>query len=236
MEIREIFDTIESDPCMDKDLQKDILEKIENIAKADLLVDGLEEKIEQHKDELSEKELKYIINKCISYKSVFYRFRNGGIVDYDQLNEITKRIFELEESIRKNDFHVWKEELLAYKGSKLDKEEDKMLKNMLMVVPEEKNVVEKITRMFKRAMWKMQQKAKKKVDNKEVIELPQNNIDIALHDEEYENREKKKKDEKSPESDEDIEEKLEDKFNVEFVYTDESKKEDKVNAEKKDEK
>ena len=121
MEIREIFDTIESDPCMDKDLQKDILEKIENIAKADLLVDGLEEKIEQHKDELSEKELKYIINKCISYKSVFYRFRNGGIVDYDQLNEITKRIFELEESIRKNDFHVWKEELLAYKGSKLDK-------------------------------------------------------------------------------------------------------------------
>ena len=27
MEIREIFDTIESDPCMDKDLQKDILEK-----------------------------------------------------------------------------------------------------------------------------------------------------------------------------------------------------------------
>ena len=60
MEIREIFDTIESDPCMDKDLQKDILEKIENIAKADLLVDGLEEKIEQHKDELSEKELKLL--------------------------------------------------------------------------------------------------------------------------------------------------------------------------------
>lgn len=235
MEIREIFDTIESDPCMDKDLQNDILEKIENIAKADLLVDGLEEKIEQHKDELSEKELKYIINKCISYKSVFYRFRNGGIVDYDQLNEITKRIFELEESIRKNDFHVWKEELLAYKGSKLDKEEDKMLKNMLMVVPEEKNVVEKITRMFKRAMWKMQQKAKKKVDNKEVIELPQNNIDIALHDEEYEKIEKKKKDEKSQESDEDIEEKLEDKFGEEFVETDESKKEDKVTDEKKDE-
>ena len=110
-----------------------------------------------------------------------------------------------------------------------------MLKNMLMVVPEEKNVVEKITRMFKRAMWKMQQKAKKKVDNKEVIELPQNNIDIALHDEEYEKIEKKKKDDKSQESDEDIEEKLEDKFGEEFVDTDESKKEDKVTDEKKDE-
>ena len=32
MEIREIFDTIESDPNMDKELQKDILEKIANIA------------------------------------------------------------------------------------------------------------------------------------------------------------------------------------------------------------
>ena len=184
MEIREIFDTIESDPNMDKDLQNDILEKISNIAKADQLVDGLEEKIEEHKEELTEKELKYIINKCISYKSVFYRFRNGGIVDYDQLNEITNRIFELEESIRKNDFHVWKEELLAYKGSKQDKEEDKMLKNMLMVVPEETNVVDKITRMFKRAIWKMQQKAKQNVDTDEVIELPQNtgnNIDIELN-------------------------------------------------------
>ena len=187
MEIREIFDTIESDPNMDKDLQNDILEKISNIAKADQLVDGLEEKIEEHKEELTEKELKYIINKCISYKSVFYRFRNGGIVDYDQLNEITNRIFDLEESIRKNDFHVWKEELLAYKGSKQDKEEDKKLKNMLMVVPEETNVVDKITRMFKRAIWKMQQKAKQNVATDEVIELPQNtsnNIDIELNYEE----------------------------------------------------
>ena len=187
MEIREIFDTIESDPNMDKDLQNDILEKISNIAKADQLVDGLEEKIEEHKEELTEKELKYIINKCISYKSVFYRFRNGGIVDYDQLNEITNRIFDLEESIRKNDFHVWKEELFAYKGSKQDKEEDKMLKNMLMVVPEETNVVDKITRMFKRAIWKMQQKAKQNVATDEVIELPQNtsnNIDIELNYEE----------------------------------------------------
>lgn len=184
MEIREIFDTIESDPNMDKQLQNDILDKIRNIAKADKLVDGLEEKIEQHKDELTDKELKYIINKCISYKSVFYRFRNGGIVDYEQLNEITRRIFELEESIRKNDFNIWKEELLAYKGSKQDKEEDKMLKNMLMVVPEEKNVVDKITRMFKRAIWKMQQKSKQKISSDEVIQLPQNNIiDIALHDE-----------------------------------------------------
>ena len=56
MEIREIFDTIESDPNMDKELQDDILNKINSIAKADQLVDGLEEKIEQHKDELSEKE------------------------------------------------------------------------------------------------------------------------------------------------------------------------------------
>ncbi len=188
MEIKEIFDTIESDPNMDKELQSDILEKIQNIAKADQLVDGLEEKIEQHKNELSEKELKYIINKCISYKSVFYRFRNGGIVDYDQLNEITRRIFDLEESIRKNDFHVWKEELLAYKGSKQDKEEDKMLKNMLMVVPEESNVVDKVTRMFKRALWKMQQKSKQKTTTDEIIELPQNssNIDIELNHSDFE--------------------------------------------------
>ncbi len=218
MEIREIFDTIESDPNMDKELQKDILEKISNIAKADQLVDGLEEKIEEHKDELSEKELKYIINKCISYKSVFYRFRNGGIVDYDQLNEITRRIFELEESIRKNDFSVWKEELLAYKGSKQDREEDKMLKNMLMVVPEETNVVEKVTRMFKRAIWKMQQKSKQKVTTDEVIELPQNtNIDIELHDEEYE-----KLDKKDEEKTDKTEEELEDKFGNEFI--DEDKK------------
>ena len=218
MEIREIFDTIESDPNMDKDLQNDILEKISNIAKADQLVDGLEEKIEEHKDELTEKELKYIINKCISYKSVFYRFRNGGIVDYDQLNEITRRIFELEESIRKNDFSVWKEELLAYKGSKQDREEDKMLKNMLMVVPEETNVVEKVTRMFKRAIWKMQQKSKQKVTTDEVIELPQNtNIDIELHDEEYE-----KLDKKDEEKTDKTEEELEDKFGNEFI--DEDKK------------
>lgn len=210
MEIREIFDTIESDPNMDKDLQKDILEKISNIAKADQLVDGLEEKIEEHKEELSEKELKYIINKCISYKSVFYRFRNGGIVDYDQLNDITRRIFELEESIRKNDFSVWKEELLAYKGSKQDKEEDKMLKNMLMVVPEETNVVDKITRMFKRALWKMQQKSKQKVNTDKVIELPQNiNIDIQLHDDEYNKLEKNTK--------EATEEELEDKFGEDFI-------------------
>lgn len=208
MEIREIFDTIESDPSMDKDLQKDILDKINNIAKADQLVDGLEEKIEQHKDELSEKELKYIINKCISYKSVFYRFRNGGIVDYDQLNDITRRIFDLEESIRKNDFHVWKEELLAYKGSKQDKEEDKMLQNMLMVVPEEKNVVEKITRMFKRAMWKMQQKSKLKVNTNTVIELPQqNSIDIQIHDDEF----------ASLENNDKTEEELEDKFGDNYI-------------------
>ncbi len=185
MEIREIFDTIESDPNIDKELQQDILEKIKNIAEADNLVDGLEEKIEQHKDDLTEKELKYIINKCISYKSIFYRFRNGGIVDYDQLNEITRRIFELEKGIRENDFHVWKEELLAYKGSKQDKEEDKMLKNMLTVVPEESNPIDKITRMIRRAIWKAQQKAKQKKNDKveEVIQLPQNtNIDISLHD------------------------------------------------------
>ena len=226
MEIREIFDTIESDPNMDKELQKDVLEKISNIAKADQLVDGLEEKIEEHKDELSEKELKYIINKCISYKSVFYRFRNGGIVDYDQLNDITRRIFELEESIRKNDFSVWKEELLAYKGSKQDKEEDKMLKNMLMVVPEETNVVDKITRMFKRAIWKMQQKSKQKVNTDRVIELPQNtNIDIQLHEDEYNKLEKKTKEEDNEVS----EEELEDKFGEEFV-------EDKKRDDKKEEK
>jgi len=185
MEIREIFETIEKDPDMDSSLQNDILEKIKNITEADKMVDGLEEKIEEHKDELSEKELKYIINKCISYKSVFYRFRNGGIVDYDQLNEITTRIFDLEDSIKRNDFKVWKEELLAYKGSKQDKQEDKMLKNMLMVIPEDQNAIERITRMFRRAIWKMNQKAKKEVEEEKIIELPQKiQVDIELHDEE----------------------------------------------------
>ena len=225
MEIREIFDTIESDPNMDKDLQNDILEKINNIAKADQLVDGLEEKIEEHKEELTEKELKYIINKCISYKSVFYRFRNGGIVDYDQLNEITRRIFELEESIRKNDFSVWKEELLAYKGSKQDREEDKMLKNMLMVVPEETNVVEKVTRMFKRAIWKMQQKSKQKVNTDRVIELPQNtNIDIQLHEDEYNKLENNTKEENNEVSEEELEDKFEEEF-VEDIKKDDKKEE-----------
>ncbi len=225
MEIREIFDTIESDPNMDKELQDDILNKINSIAKADQLVDGLEEKIEQHKDELSEKELKYIINKCISYKSVFYKFRNGGIVDYDQLNDITRRIFELEESIRKNDFAVWKAELLSYKGSKQDKEEDKMLKNMLMVVPEEQNVVEKITRMFKRALWKMQQKNIAKStqnQNDTVIELPQNsmNIDIPIH-EDY--KEDKKIEGDVEKSTEEIEDELETKFGDDFIENEEIK-------------
>ncbi len=225
MEIREIFDTIESDPNMDKELQKDILEKINSIAKADQLVDGLEEKIEQHKDELSEKELKYIINKCISYKSVFYKFRNGGIVDYDQLNDITRRIFELEESIRKNDFDVWKAELLSYKGSKQDKEEDKMLKNMLMVVPEEQNVIEKITRMFKRALWKMKQKSiDKSAEKNSVIELPQNsaNIDIPIHEdyEEINNKEHSIENTQNQDNDEEIEEQLEDKFGEDFIEED----------------
>lgn len=226
MEIREIFDTIESDPNMDKELQNDILNKINSIAKADQLVDGLEEKIEQHKDELSEKELKYIINKCISYKSVFYKFRNGGIVDYDQLNDITRRIFELEEGIRKNDFAVWKAELLTYKGSKQDKEEDKMLKNMLMVVPEEQNVVEKITRMFKRALWKMQQKNAAKSTKKQndtVIELPQNsmNIDIPIH-EDYDEK-NNVEEENKVQTTEDEEEQLENKFGDEFLEDDTNK-------------
>ena len=219
MEIREIFDTIESDSNMDEELQRDILEKIDNIARADKLVDGLEEKIEEHKDELSEKELKYIINKCISYKSVFYRFRNGGIVDYDQLNDITSRIFALEESIRVNDFAKWKQELLEYKGSKEDKEEDKMLKNMLMVVPEEANVVEKVTRMFKRAIWKMKQKSQKhKEESEEVIELPQNTfVDLASEDEGL-NPDILKEEPVEPQQEEvDEEEVLEDKFGDDFI-------------------
>ena len=219
MEIREIFDTIESDSNMDEELQRDILEKIDNIARADKLVDGLEAKIEEHKDELSEKELKYIINKCISYKSVFYRFRNGGIVDYDQLNDITSRIFALEESIRVNDFAKWKQELLEYKGSKEDREEDKMLKNMLMVVPEETNVVEKVTRMFKRAFWKIKQKSQKhKEESEEVIELPQNTfVDLASEDEAI-NPDYNKEAEKTTE--EVDEEALEDKFGDDFLEED----------------
>ncbi len=231
MEIREIFDTIESDPNIDEQLQKDILEKIENITNADKLVDGLEEKIEQHKDELSEKELKYIINKCISYKNVFYKFRNGKIVEYDQLNEITRRIFELEESIRKNDFSKWKEELLAYKGSKEDKEEDKMIKNMLMVVPEEKNVVDKVTRMFRRTLWKLQQKmAESKKDKDGVIELPQNfssNIDISLDDfdnvPKKEEEPKEKEEEKSQEENKEVSKNTENADDTNSTNTEEDK-------------
>ena len=226
MEIREIFDTIESDSNMDEELQRDILEKIDNIARADKLVDGLEEKIEEHKDELSEKELKYIINKCISYKSVFYRFRNGGIVDYDQLNDITSRIFALEESIRVNDFAKWKQELLEYKGSKEDKEEDKMLKNMLMVIPEETNVVEKVTRMFKRAFWKIKQKTQKhKEESEEVIELPQNTfVDLAAEDESL-NPNLIKEETIEPQEEIDEEEALEEKFGDDFIEQEETTEE-----------
>ena len=223
MEIREIFDTIESDSNMDEELQRDILEKIDNIARADKLVDGLEEKIEEHKDELSEKELKYIINKCISYKSVFYRFRNGGIVDYDQLNDITSRIFALEESIRVNDFAKWKQELLEYKGSKEDKEEDKMLKNMLMVIPEETNVVEKVTRMFKRAFWKIKQKSQKhKEESEEVIELPQNTFVDHAAEEESLNPDLIKEEPIEPQEEIDEEEALEDKFGDDFIEQEET--------------
>ena len=226
MEIREIFDTIESDSNMDEELQRDILEKIDNIARADKLVDGLEAKIEEHKDELSEKELKYIINKCISYKSVFYRFRNGGIVDYDQLNDITSRIFALEESIRVNDFAKWKQELLEYKGSKEDKEEDKMLKNMLMVIPEETNVVEKVTRMFKRAFWKIKQKSQKhKQESEEVIELPQNTfVDLAAEDESL-NPDLIKEENIEPQEEIDEEEALEEKFGDDFIEQEETTEE-----------
>ena len=223
MEIREIFDTIESDSNMDEELQREKIKKIDNIARADKLVDGLEEKIEEHKDELSEKELKYIINKCISYKSVFYRFRNGGIVDYDQLNDITSRIFALEESIRVNDFAKWKQELLEYKGSKEDKEEDKMLKNMLMVIPEETNVVEKVTRMFKRAFWKIKQKSQKhKEESEEVIELPQNTfVDLAAEDESL-NPDLIKEEPIEPQEEIDEEEALEDKFGDDFIEQEET--------------
>ena len=232
MEIREIFDTIESDSNMDEELQRDILEKIDNIARADKLVDGLEEKIEEHKDELSEKELKYIINKCISYKSVFYRFRNGGIVDYDQLNDITSRIFALEESIRVNDFAKWKQELLEYKGSKEDKEEDKMLKNMLMVIPEETNVVEKVTRMFKRAFWKIKQKSQKhKEESEEVIELPQNTfVDLAAEDESL-NPNLIKEETIEPQEEIDEEEALEEKFGDDFIEQEETTEEPMAEAE-----
>lgn len=187
MEIKEIFETIEGDPNMDKELQDEILERIDNIAKADKLVDGLEAQIEEHKDELSEKELKYIINKCIAYKSVFYKFRNGAIVDYDMLNNITDRIFELEDGIRNNDFNTWKQEVMAYKGSKEDKEEEKRLKNMLMVVPEETNIVEKITRMFKKAIWNMKQKSKQKEDDTTKEEKLDAGIDESSFEDNTEN-------------------------------------------------
>ena len=87
---------------------------------------------------------------------------------------------------------------------------------------EETNVVDKITRMFKRAIWKMQQKSKQKVNTDRVIELPQNtNIDIQLHEDEYNKLEKNTKEENNEVS----EEELEDKFGEEFV--EDIKKDDK---------
>ena len=72
----------------------------------------------------------------------------------------------------------------------------------------------------------MQQKSKQKVNTDRVIELPQNtNIDIQLHEDEYNKLEKKTKEEDNEVS----EEELEDKFGEEFV-------EDKKRDDKKEEK
>lgn len=55
MEIKEIIDTIENDPIMeDLELQKDILNKIDTIARAGKVVDSLGIELENHKDVLDE--------------------------------------------------------------------------------------------------------------------------------------------------------------------------------------
>ncbi len=156
MEIKEIIDTIENDPIMeDLELQKDILNKIDTIARAGKVVDSLGNELENHKDALAEEEIDYIQSKYFAYKEVFSKFRNGDPIDCDKMMEISQRVFELESGINNNNFITWKKEFMAYKGSRADKEENKMIESMLMVIPEEESIFDKLNNMFKKISFKL---------------------------------------------------------------------------------
>lgn len=159
MEIKEILDTIENEPNMeDLELQKDILNKIDTISRAGKVVDTLAEQFEVHKDVLTEEEIDYIESKYFSYKEVFNKFRNGDPIDCDKMIEISQRVFELESGINNNNFYTWKQDFMAFKGSKADKEENKMIESMLMVIPEDQSIFDKLNSMFKKISWKMKNK------------------------------------------------------------------------------
>lgn len=159
MEIKDILDTIENEPNMeDLELQKDILNKIETIARAGKVVDGLANELEEHKNVLNEEELDYIQSKYFSYKEVFNKFRNGDPIDCDKMMEISQRVFELESGINNNNFYTWKQEFMAFKGSKADKDENKMIESMLMVIPEEQSIFDKLNGMFRKISWKFKNK------------------------------------------------------------------------------
>lgn len=67
--------------------------------------------------------------------------------------EISQRVFELESGINNNNFITWKKEFMAYKGSRADKEENKMIESMLMILPEE-SIFDKLNTMFKKISFK----------------------------------------------------------------------------------
>lgn len=159
MEIKDILDTIENEPNMeDLELQKDILNKIETIARAGKIVDGLADELESHKEMLNEEEIDYIQSKYFSYREVFKKFRNGDPIDCDKMMEISQRVFELESGINNNNFYTWKQEFMAFKGSKADREENKMIESMLMVIPEEQSIFDKLNSIFKKLSWKFKNK------------------------------------------------------------------------------
>ncbi len=159
MEIKDIFDTIKNEPNMeDLDLQRDILNKIETISRAGKVLDGLENEFVEHRDSLNDEELDYIQSKYFSYREVFTKFRNGDPIDCDKMMEISQRIFELESGINNNNFVTWKQKFMAYKGTKADKDENRMIEQMLTVIPEEETVFDKLNQFFKKISWKLKNK------------------------------------------------------------------------------
>lgn len=159
MEIKEIIDTISNEPNMeDLELQKDILNKIETISRAGKVVDGLASELAEHKDALNEEELDYINSKYFAYLEVFKKFRNGDPIDCDKMMEISQRVFELESGINNNNFYTWKQDFMSYKGTKADRAENKMIESMLMVIPEEESIFDKLNNIFKKLSYKLKNK------------------------------------------------------------------------------
>ena len=159
MEIKDILNTIESEPNMeDLELQQDILSKIDTISRAGRVVDTLEEELNSHQDVLTEEELDYIKSKYLLYRDVFHKFRNGDPIDCDKMMEISQRIFELESGINNSNFYTWKQEFMNFKGTKADKEENKMIEKMLMVVPEEETMADKLNTFFRKIRLKFKNK------------------------------------------------------------------------------